>query len=173
MWERDGARCAFVSADGHRCEEIGRLEVDYITPVEMGGRSTPENLRVLFRAHNQFEAERVLGKEHVQRRREIARRERAKAKVAAEASVERAKARVAAEASVERQKARDAVQQARYDDVYSALRGLGCSAVDARRGAEMADAMPDASLEACLRLALTVLARPVAMRGERRARSTA
>ena len=67
MWERDGARCAFVSADGHRCEETGRLELDHITPVAMGGEATPENLRVLFRAHNQFEAERVLGKEHVQR----------------------------------------------------------------------------------------------------------
>ena len=154
----------------------------------------------------------MLGKEHVQHRREIAHRERekakaaarasvarekakvaaeasvararakvaakasrerAKAKVAAEANVERAKAKVAAKASVERQKARDAEKQARYDDIYSALRGLGSTAAEARRGAEMADGMPGASLEACLRLALTVLARPVAMRGERRARSTA
>jgi hypothetical protein len=37
----------------------------------------------------------------------------------------------------------------------------------------MADSMPGASLEACLKAALTELARPVALRGERRARCTA
>ena len=75
-----------MSADGHRCEETGRLEIDHITPVALGGTTTPENLRVLCRAHNQFEAERVLGKEHVQRRREIARLERVKVRPAAKAT---------------------------------------------------------------------------------------
>jgi 5-methylcytosine-specific restriction endonuclease McrA len=161
VWERDGGRCTFVSADGHRCEETGRLEVDHITPVAMGGESTPENLRLLCSAHNQHEAERVLGREHVRRRREIAHRERARAKVAAQASRERAKAR-------------DAARQARHDDVHAALRGLGSSVAEARRGAEVADAMPDdASLESCLRAALTELTRPLVMRSERMARNTA
>ena len=40
------------------------------------------------------------------------------------------------------------------------------------RGAEMADTLPDASLEACLRRALAELTRPVVRRGERAARST-
>ena len=47
VWERDGGRCTFVSPDGHRCEETGRLEIDHITPVAEGGRTTPDNLRVL------------------------------------------------------------------------------------------------------------------------------
>jgi hypothetical protein len=161
VWERDGARCAFVSADGHRCGETGRLEIDHVTPVAAGGRSTPENLRVLCRAHNQHEAERVLGRERVQRQREIAQRERARA-------------RLAAQEALERQKTRNAVKQARHDDVYAALRSLEFGAADARRGAQLADAMPDdASLEACVRAALVELARPLILRGERMARSTA
>ena len=173
IWERDGGRCAFVSADGHRCEEIRRL--DHITPVSLGGESTPDNLRLLCSVHNAHEAERVLGKEHVQRRREIAQRERAKAKLAAQASAERQRARdaVATEETAARAKVRDAAKQARHDDVHAALRGLGSGAAEARRGAEVADAMPDdASLVACLKAALTELARPLIQRGERMARCT-
>ena len=153
-------RCAFVSAGGHRCGKTGRLEIDHVTPVARGGSNAPDNLRVLCRAHNQYEAERVLGREHVQRKRELARRERARDKAAASAGVARAQAR-------------DSAKQARYDDIRAALRGLGFRDDEARRGAGLADAMPDASLEACLRLALTELTRAVAMRGERRARSSA
>ena len=103
----------------------------------------------------------MLGRERVQRRREIAERERARAKVAAQASRER-------------QEARGAAKQARYDDVYAALRGLGFGAAEVRRGAEVADAMSDdASLEDRLRAALTEVTRPLAQRGERLARSTA
>jgi hypothetical protein len=161
VWERDGGRCTFVSADGHRCEETGRLEIDHIRPLALGGASTPENLRVLCSAHNQHEAERVLGRERVQSRREIAHRERARAKEAAKAALQR-------------QKARDAARKARHDDVHAALRGLGSSVAEARRGAEVADAMPDdASLESCLRVALTELVRPLVMRSERMARNTA
>ena len=176
VWERDGGRCAFVSADGHRCEEIRRLEVDHITPVSLGGESTPDNLRLLCSCHNAYEAERVLGREHVQRRRELAQRERAKAELAAQASRERQRARdaVATEEAAARAKVRDAAKQARHDDVHAALRGLGSGAAEARRGAEVADAMPDdASLEACLKAALTELTRPLLMRGERMARCTA
>jgi hypothetical protein len=179
VWERDGGRCAFVSADGHRCEETGRLEIDHVTPLALGGSTTPDNLRVLCRAHNQYEAERVLGKEHVQHRRELAQRERARTKVAAEASVARAEARAGAqeqaapEVAAARTQPRDAAHQARYDDIRGALRSLGYTGAEARQGAAMADAMPDASLEACVKLALAELGRPVVLRGERRARSTA
>jgi len=179
VWERDGARCTFVGTDGHRCEETRRLEIDHVTPLALGGATAPENLRLLCRAHNQHEAERVLGREHVQHRREVAQRERARAKVAAKASAARqqAAARVAADASEVRGKAgadsRSAAQQARHDDIHGALRGLGFNAAEARRGAALADTMPDASLEACLRLALAELTRPLALRGERLARCTA
>jgi hypothetical protein len=168
VWERDCGRCTFTSADGHRCEETRQLEIDHIMPVALGGETTAENLRVLCRAHNQYEAERVLGKEHVQRRRELAQRERARDKAAAAAGAARDEARPQA-----RKQPRDAEHQARYDDIHAALRGLGMSDAEARRGAAMADALPDASLEACLKHVLPILTRPVALRGERIARSTA
>jgi hypothetical protein len=63
--------------------------------------------------------------------------------------------------------------QARHDDLHAALRGLGFREAEAKRGAGMADAMPEASLEACLRRVLPALTRPAAMRGERMAASTA
>jgi 5-methylcytosine-specific restriction endonuclease McrA len=160
VWERDGGSCAFVSSDGHRCGSTTRLEVDHITPVAMGGETTPDNLRLLCRAHNQYEAERLLGKDHVQRKRDMARFERAKAKAPARASTARAKVR-------------DEALQARHDDLEAALLGLGFKKADALRGAALADAMPESPLDACLRHALTVLTRPVAARGERRARCTA
>jgi hypothetical protein len=176
VWERDGARCTFVSADGHRCEETWRLDVDHITPVALGGKSTAANLRLLCSAHNQHEAERVLTKERVQRRREIEQRERAKAKLAAQASRERqlARDRAAADEASAQAKARDAARKDRHDVVYAALRSLGSGAADARHAAEVADAMPDdASDEECVKAALREHARPLILRGERMARCTA
>jgi 5-methylcytosine-specific restriction endonuclease McrA len=175
VWERDGGRCAFVSADGHRCGETMRVEVDHIIPLALGGKSTAENLRLLCAAHNQHEARRVLTGERVQHRREIAHRERAKAKAAAQASRERQQARdrAAAEEASAQAKARAEARRARRDDVCAALRGLRHSAPEARRGAEVADAMPDdATTEACLKAALAELARPLLMRCERMARCT-
>jgi len=160
VWERDGGRCAFVGTDGHRCESTRRLEFDHIVPLANGGKTTPENLRLLCRAHNQYEAERVLGKEHVAHKRELSQRERARNRVAVKAGAARANAR-------------NATMQARHDDIDSALRGLGFKVAEAKRGAELADAMPEASLEACVRHALTVLTHPSAIRGERRARCSA
>ncbi len=62
---RDGMRCSFVGEDGRRCAETGFLELDHVVPVARGGESSAEAVRVLCRAHNQYEAERVLGREAV------------------------------------------------------------------------------------------------------------
>lgn len=62
---RDGDRCAFVSDDGHRCEERSRLEFDHVVPVAQGGASTLGNVRQLCRTHNRLEAERRFGREFV------------------------------------------------------------------------------------------------------------
>jgi len=63
---RDGARCSFVGEDGRRCEEIGFLELDHVLPVVRGGQASVAGVRVLCRAHNQYEAERILGREVVE-----------------------------------------------------------------------------------------------------------
>jgi len=66
---RDQERCAFVGSDGHRCSARGRLEFDHIVPLGRNGGTTVEGMRLLCRAHNQYEAERLFGREFMQRKR--------------------------------------------------------------------------------------------------------
>ncbi|MDE2290472.1 MAG: HNH endonuclease, partial [Elusimicrobia bacterium] len=57
VWARDGGRCAFVAADGRRCEATEALEFDHAQPWARGGRSDAEdNIRLLCRSHNQWAA---------------------------------------------------------------------------------------------------------------------
>jgi 5-methylcytosine-specific restriction endonuclease McrA len=58
---RDGERCAFVSDRGHRCEATAFLELDHIAPRALGGKTTPQNIRLLCRAHNLYMARKELG----------------------------------------------------------------------------------------------------------------
>jgi hypothetical protein len=61
VFQRDGGRCTFVGSGGHRCDTTITLQVDHVTPVALGGRSEPDNLRLLCAHHNRLEAERLLG----------------------------------------------------------------------------------------------------------------
>jgi len=63
VYIRDAGRCAFVGQNRVRCNATSRLEFDHVVPVAHGGRSTAGNLRLLCRAHNRYEAERILGRE--------------------------------------------------------------------------------------------------------------
>jgi hypothetical protein len=58
---RDAKRCAFVSKDGHRCEERGFLEFHHVIPAAMGGEFTVENIQLRCRAHNGYEADLFYG----------------------------------------------------------------------------------------------------------------
>ena len=71
--ERDRDRCAFVSADGRRGECRSNLEFDHVVPLARGGATTVENVRLCCRAHNQYEAERVLGEGFMRGKRAWAR----------------------------------------------------------------------------------------------------
>jgi len=73
VWQRDQGRCAFVSGECRRCSARARLEFDHVTPVARGGTARAEGMRLLCRAHNQFEAQRVFGRVFMERKREIAR----------------------------------------------------------------------------------------------------
>jgi len=77
VWLRDEGRCAFVSARGRRCSARALLEFDHVDPVARGGTARADRMRLLCRAHNQFEAERIFGEGFMQRRREHAREGRA------------------------------------------------------------------------------------------------
>ena len=59
---RDGEQCTFVSDDGHRCESRHALEFDHVVPLAKGGVTRAYNLRLLCPAHNQYEADRILGR---------------------------------------------------------------------------------------------------------------
>ncbi len=61
VWERDGQRCAFVSANGRRCAEEGFLEFHHVVPYASGGQSSADNIELRCRAHNGYEAERHFG----------------------------------------------------------------------------------------------------------------
>jgi 5-methylcytosine-specific restriction endonuclease McrA len=61
VYARDKGCCTFRSADGHVCGSRWQVELDHSRPRAKGGDSSLDNLRLLCRAHNQHEAERVLG----------------------------------------------------------------------------------------------------------------
>jgi hypothetical protein len=69
VWDRDGGQCAFMSEDGHRCQERSNLEYDHIVPFSRGGTATVSNIRLLCWAHNQLEAERTFGAEFMDQKR--------------------------------------------------------------------------------------------------------
>jgi hypothetical protein len=64
VWERDGGRCTYVSADGRRCGSTWQLEFDHVDPAARGGPSTVENTRLRCKLcrerHKQHYAERLL-----------------------------------------------------------------------------------------------------------------
>lgn len=69
VWERDGARCAFVSDDGRRCSETCFLELHHREPFARGGGHTGSNLELRCRAHNQHAANRDYGRAFMEEKR--------------------------------------------------------------------------------------------------------
>ncbi len=61
--ERDRHQCTFVSAVGGRCGSRGGLEFHHDEPYALGGDRSPENIRLLCRAHNGYLAESTYGKD--------------------------------------------------------------------------------------------------------------
>jgi 5-methylcytosine-specific restriction endonuclease McrA len=58
-----------VSEDGHRCPERYGLQFDHIDPYARDGASSVSNIRLLCRAHNQYEADRTFGTEFMRHKR--------------------------------------------------------------------------------------------------------
>jgi hypothetical protein len=68
VFERDGERCTFSDAEGHRCPATTWLELDHVIPRGRGGTDALGNLRVRCRPHNRLYAEQTFGREHVERK---------------------------------------------------------------------------------------------------------
>lgn len=58
VWRRDQGRCAFVSPDGHRCDNEGFVEYHHVDAYWLGGDATAVNIELRCRAHNGFEWQR-------------------------------------------------------------------------------------------------------------------
>jgi hypothetical protein len=63
--ERDGDRCTFRLRDGSRCPEQRNLEFHHRDPYGRGGIHDPENVYLMCRQHNAYEAELDYGREHM------------------------------------------------------------------------------------------------------------
>lgn len=74
VWDRDGARCAFRSDDGHRCTNRALLQFHHHDPFCRGGAHHVENLSLRCSAHNRYHAEQDLGADLAQARRAPGRR---------------------------------------------------------------------------------------------------
>jgi hypothetical protein len=69
---KEGLRCSFVGIDGRRCECRAFLEYDHVEPVGRSGGHDEGNVRLLCRAHNQYAAERIYGRNTMSRWRSSA-----------------------------------------------------------------------------------------------------
>ncbi|OFZ14494.1 MAG: hypothetical protein A2Z20_00725 [Bdellovibrionales bacterium RBG_16_40_8] len=66
VWARDGGVCSFRrDSDEKICGSRYQLEFDHIVPIARGGSTSIENLRLLCKAHNIFEAKRIFGEKHI------------------------------------------------------------------------------------------------------------
>jgi hypothetical protein len=145
--ERDGRRCTFVAANGRRCEARSYLEFDHILPVARGGATTAENLRLLCRAHNQYEAELRFGAGFMDEKREQARNACSNGR---------------GDATGDKQAGDAGAPDAQPADldITPWLRKLGFRAREARQAAALCQHMHGATLEERVRAALSHLAPP-------------
>ena len=135
VWQRDEGQCAFVGDSGNRCQAKNGLEYDHVNPVARGGTATADNIRLLCRAHNQYAADQTYGTAFMNGKRQAGKR---RAKEAKGTSAE---------------EENSAAQQA-ADEVLPWLSSLGIRGEMARNAAAACEAIPDASLEDRIRLAL-------------------
>jgi len=50
-----------MAPNGQRCTELAFIEFHHVQAYALGGPSTPDNIGLRCRRHNQYEAERVFG----------------------------------------------------------------------------------------------------------------
>lgn len=62
---RDGGQCAYVAADGRRCNARAFIQFDHVDPFARNGSSEAQNLRLLCKAHNLLHARKCFGNEHI------------------------------------------------------------------------------------------------------------
>ena len=69
VYERDGGRCTLTDDSGRRCPERGGLESDHVDGFARTNAHEVDRIRLLCRAHNQYEAEKTYGRSFMERAR--------------------------------------------------------------------------------------------------------
>ena len=68
IWKRDQGKCTYVDPDtGRACTSRYGIEFDHTLPLAQGGTTCAENLRLLCRAHNVYEATQSFGTDVMRR----------------------------------------------------------------------------------------------------------
>jgi hypothetical protein len=68
VFDRDKGQCTWRAADGRQCQAKAFLEFNHRRAFALGGEHTVDNINLLCRAHNQFDAIAVFGEAAVLRR---------------------------------------------------------------------------------------------------------
>ena len=66
---RDGGQCTYESADGVKCTRRTNLHIDHVVPLARGGTTCEASLRLLCGPHNPLMAEKLIGREFMQKKR--------------------------------------------------------------------------------------------------------
>lgn len=69
VFKRDDGRCAFVNAEGNRCNSSWQVEFHHVVPFSRNGPNTVDNIQLRCRAHNQYEAELEYGRAFIKKKR--------------------------------------------------------------------------------------------------------
>jgi hypothetical protein len=69
VFVRDGGRCSFTNEEGQRCSETGNLEFDHVDGFARAPVHRADRIRLLCHAHNQHAAERMYGRDFMERAR--------------------------------------------------------------------------------------------------------
>jgi len=76
VYERDGGQCTFVGENGRRCATADNLEFEHEEGFALTGTHDVKKIRLLCRSHNQYAAEKLYGREFMERARQRAKEER-------------------------------------------------------------------------------------------------
>jgi hypothetical protein len=65
VWQRDGGRCTYVSAEGRRCDSKEFIEFDQDNTWEWSRTHSAESITLRCRAHNQLRARQDFGERYM------------------------------------------------------------------------------------------------------------
>jgi len=68
VYARDRGRCSYIGPSSVKCNSTWNLQINHIEPFAKGGGPVLNNLRLLCAKHNQLEAERIYGRDFINKK---------------------------------------------------------------------------------------------------------